>query len=105
MGRKTREVEELKTRRNVLERELEQSRSENSSLRRDLTLANSQLTNDQQAIIKHNLQLQRLANDLSDAVGDKDQQIAHQKSVMKILGDRVRQLEEKFAASEVENPL
>jgi len=105
LWRKTRELEELKTRRNVLERELEQSRSETSSLRRDLTLASSQLTDDQQAIIKRNLQLQRLANDLSDAVGDKDQQIAHQKSVMKILGDRVRQLEEKFDAPEVENPL
>jgi len=108
LWRKTREAEELKTRKNVLERELEEARSENVNLRRDLTLANSQLTDDQQNIVKRNLQLQRLANDLSDAVGDKDQQITHQKSVMKILGDRVRQLEAKFRSmnsEQDENPL
>lgn len=91
-----------------MERELEEARSENVNLRRDLTLASSQLTDDQQKIVKTNLQLQRLANDLSDAVGDKNKQITHQKSVMKLLGDRVRQLEAKFRSmnsEQDENPL
>lgn len=80
----------------TLRRQMDDARHETENVRRQYSLASQMLSEDQKSIISRNLQLQRLANDLSDSLADKDQQIVHQKSVMRMLGDRVRELEIKI---------
>merc|ERR1712053_63842 len=72
------EMAELKVERNkalsameTLRRQMDDARHETETVRRQYSLASQMLSEDQKMIISRNLQLQRLANDLSDSLADK----------------------------------
>lgn len=83
----------VKTYKTELNRQLQMNKQSQSAAQKAV-----QQYHDAGSLGTKNSQLQQLANSLSDALSDKEQYIQHLKSTLKLLGDRVRELESELAA-------